>query len=245
MPPKKRKSPESPFKSVKAKPQSSKSNRKKVPANSSLTVYGFGADLPFEAYMYTKGSADGYIHPFRMFVNGGLADENLSEAGFFACYNGRLNKNSDETLFDENGYPRVVMMRQVPENAPSTSSTRAEGLQMLKDFFMRPGLSRWIPPDIAMIDETNDTNLLSMDNFVRNQDIMTVMRTILDSDVLNASFYDDYRHIADAFFGGNALPYEAMELGFPRERRVSAPNFVFPASGNGPRGNRCDSRPDP
>ena len=204
-----------------------------------VVVYGFGNDLPYEAYMYTKGGTDdGYMNSYRKYIDeDDYPVDFLSNAGFFAYFNRRESKEGNAILHNPQGFFRLVMMRSIPGGNPSTKSTRASGLKLLKHFFGDKAYMTY-PQDVNTVDSTDDENPVSMDNFLLNHDILALMERALDDDVLNEDFYANYPDLANAFFSGNSIPTEAVsKYRYPADRAITAPNFAFPAEGtNGPSG---------
>ena len=221
----------SPFKKKKIGPQSSKQNKQKISSTYVLKVQGFGNDLPYEMYMYTQGEKDAYANHYRQFVNQEMECEALTQAGFFAYFNRRSSVTTNVEMRTEEGYPRIVIMRQIPDSSASTSSTRTEGLEILRAFFTNPSYSTYPPRDITVIDVTNNEAPESMDHFIMNEDILSMMRELLDDDVLDENFYQNHAGIARAFFSGPAIPQDCFSYGYPPtapEGRAHNPNFQYP-----------------
>ena len=108
----------------------------KLKSGDGIVCYGFPPTV-YELYGYARNHKgeikDGYIDPFRKFVDGDANHDypHLEEAGFTAYYAMRKSPVSNERVVQSNGYFRYWLVRCVPEGNPSTPETRLEGLDVL------------------------------------------------------------------------------------------------------------------
>lgn len=227
----------SPFKKGKVQNRSNKLMKKNNPT---LTIVGFGAELPYEVIAYTRApDRDGFLLAIKNHVDGEQTVDALTELGIVAYLNRRVSLQVDQVEEGADGYPRNYIIRAIPDNNPSTEATRSQALQVMKDFFMDSTYSKYPPSSIATCDVTHPEKPLSMDNFLLSTDVLALMKDIIPEESLDGTFYHAYNDVACAFFSGTA-PLEArMHFGFP----TPPPIFVLPSSNNQNR-NIAESQPD-
>jgi hypothetical protein len=138
--------PASPKKARRAPNMRDKLAKKKEKPEPAICVQGFVDPLTFELYDYTiTPTKPGFSNKFRMWAKGELEVETLTDANFVGF---KLQRDNDisgnEHLLSKDGYARIWMLRFPPEN-DSTADTRAEGLRVLKEFFLSKVASDYPP----------------------------------------------------------------------------------------------------
>ena len=181
-----------------------------------LTCWGFPT-LPFEMYSLSKSeNSDGFMDQFRKKIDQTADFPYLSDAGFNGYLPRRQSLESDIPWFEDGKpYWRTMMLRIVPEGM-TTAETRAEGLQILQNFFRSKTLTdKPIHQEIDLEDATNENDLLSVDYFVENKNIVDLMRVLIEPESLNRTFYKSMPFEAKLFFAGTP-PIECIRsFGYP------------------------------
>ena len=208
-----------------AKESPKKSSPKSRKATYVLKAIGFGNGMPLELYFYEHGTKDGYVWPYRQICDTDEASNaTLEDAGFRAYYYRRVSLELNARMLSPaDGFPKIAMVRYVPDMVPSSPESRREGLNLLKAFFMDPDNTNFPPPDIATIDITNEHDLQSVDTFIMADDVLEIMRKMFDDEFLNDGFYEDNLELARTFFASPTPPADAIRyLGYPSPE----PNFA-------------------
>lgn len=221
------KTKKSPSDSAKSPPKSPRKKIGKIPTRKSnvktngtknpvLTCYGFGPELPIEAYLYSKDDTqDGYMNGFKLFVDGREDSDTLTEANFTAYMGRRVPQSANVVM--HNGattFWRIVMLRYVPDRV-STSETRAHGLQVLKTFLNSTLNTKYPVADIITIDGTHEEDPHSLDTFFMDNDIVDIIKEAFDEQELNKEFYANYQSLALKLWSGPNYPDYARSLGYP------------------------------
>lgn len=185
-----------------------------------IQVWGFPS-LPFELYSFSKAlNKDSYLYGYKTYIDSD-GDPSLTpitildDNGFNAYYPRRISINQNKVLKGDDSWTRYMIARNIPDYNVTTEQTRQTGLKALQSYFMDPNYSKFPPESIVLVDETNQQNVQSMDNFLLNDDILTVMRDLIDGSLLNRNFYTDMNNLARAFFSGNPPIDAIVNYGFP------------------------------
>jgi hypothetical protein len=211
--------PKSPRKKIGKIPTRKDNVKANGPKDPVLKCYGFPFDLPIEAYLFCKDvfdTHDGFLNGFKLFLDGKLDCDALTEANFTA-YKGRRVPHSATNEIMLNGttkYWRVVMLRYVPERI-STPETRAHGLQVLKTFLNSTQNTNFPVPNIITMDNTKEEDPDSLDTFFLDNDIEDIIREAFEEDDLNQDFYATYPILAEKLWSGPPYPEYARSLGYP------------------------------
>jgi hypothetical protein len=101
-----------------------------------------------------------------------------------------------------------------PENE-STADTRAEGLRVLKDFFLSKVSSTYPPQTIKLVDNTTNVPAV-MEKFLLDADIEEIVRSSIDITEMEEDFYHNYTSFAKTIsFEKKPSDFAKGELGFP------------------------------
>ena len=199
-----------------------------------IKVVGFGA-LAVELYCFIKGSdRDGwnedYTRAFRQFIDAEFEVPFLADAGFCGYYLVRASQAGISTVRGTDNWSRFYLLRMLPNQVPSTAVTRQEGMDILRAFFMDKTYSLYPPASIVTMDDTQTDQLLSLDHFLIDGDIVSIMQQILDESKLTTDFSLAFPLIAPLIFGGPAYSELAVnQFGYGRTAHAAvAPGFVIP-----------------
>jgi hypothetical protein len=190
--------------------------KKKEKPEPAISVQGFVDPLTFEIYDYTiTPTKPGFSNKFKMWAKGELHVEALTAANFVGFKYQRDNENSgNEPLMSQDGYARIWMLRFPPENE-STADTRAEGLRVLKEFFLSKVASDYPPLAIKLVDNTTDVPAV-MEKFLLDADIEEIVRSSIDITEVEEDFYTKYPTFAKTiYFEKEPSVFAKVELGFP------------------------------
>ena len=187
--------------------------RKPVPI---LTAFAFHPDLSLEGYTYTRDdNNDAYTHEYKLVVTNKKTCEYLTNANFISFGDRRDPDSMNEALINErDNFRRCVLCRFIPEGV-STTSTRAEGLEILKRFFMDPAYAKFPPSDIITLDGTIENDPHPLDAFFLDDMIKIIITREFDDEELNSKFYSKYPKLAKKLWSGTFYSTFAMDLGFP------------------------------
>lgn len=212
--------PASPKKKVKTSPPSFKNGRSR---NQVLRVTALHPNFDVEIYWLEKREGnDGYLYGVDQVLNGSKVCTYLTDKGFYDLVPRRIQRDiKDEILVNTEGKGkgtwRKLILRYCPDNGGTTAESRAEGLQVLKRFFMDENFSDYPPKEI----ETKDVTPVppaqphSMDMFLRDREIKAIMNQDLDAAVLDHTFYEKYSDFALFCWSVATDNAFANSLGFP------------------------------
>ena len=199
-----------------------------------------------EAFSYTRLVDDnvyeGYTYPFRQFIEGTTDNEvikdTLQKGNFMACYYQRIDGYDNERKVGSDNWPRYWMIRNLEGGHSSTEASRLEGMELLRTLFKDKTVSKYPPQDIMLRDRTGNPPA-PMNRFFLDGDIIALMETIIDEELLNVRFAVEFPLFASVMFSGPNYPIEAVDrLGFgpqnPQNGRNGnyAPGFVPPPVNN-------------
>jgi len=183
-------------------------------SNPALFVWGMAEEFCLEIYIYTVNeNNDGFTFPYKQYATGVKTVKALEDANFVSFKNRKLPLSKDQIMVDEKGFWRTVMLRK-PEGGVSTIDTRAEGLKVLKEFFMHPDTTAFPPKDIATSDQTNDEEPHALGNFLQDRDVMEVLKDTFDEHHLGELFFETFPALAALVWSDPPYPECALQLGF-------------------------------
>lgn len=196
----------------KESPQKFSSKMSKKP-RFTLSVIAFHPEMPLEAYFFRRSDErDGYTLSYRKAVDGDIQIQMLEDNGFIQYFNRRVNAENNTTMMGSDDWACHVLMRWVPGQNPSTPHTRRDGLRLLRGFFMSSEYSKYPPHDIVTVDLTDPENPVSMDQFILDENIMTLIPMLFPPETANTSFAREYPDVARVFFSGDSFPSDAIAM---------------------------------
>ena len=190
--------------------------KKKPKAFPTIRVLGFKNPYSFEIYEYSiTDGKQGFINNYRKWSRGELEVAALTNANFVGMKMHRDNRKTGNVgLNDETGFARMWLIRYPPEKE-STSDTRKEGLQVLKDFFMSKLGTDYPPPDINLVDDTSDVTEV-LESLFLDEDIEQIVTSSFDKDELDEEFYEKFTVFAKSIYSDREpSEFAKSELGFP------------------------------
>ena len=206
-----------------------------------IQVKAIHSEWPVECYSYqigneTMGWKEGCAYPIRQSIDSDRAEdqiETLDSIGIRAYFNVRASHENNEPKLGRNGYFLFYLIRITPGNVPSTSATRIDGLNLLRNLFMDNRYSKHPPNSMSTEDATDYET--PMDRLFPDNDVINVINFIFDPDVLNPTFARSYSDHAQFIFGGPRYSETAVtRLGFGTPNPMNgpngnyAPNFIPP-----------------
>ena len=118
-------------------------------------------------------------------------------------------------MTDGKGFWRSVIIRTLTTGT-STEETRAEGLAVLKAFFLDRNFTNFLPAGIDCLDASDPSDPRPLDHFLQDRDIVSLIEEHVDESDLNAEFYDTFEACAKKMWTGSTYPsYALSKLGFP------------------------------
>jgi len=190
---------------------------KQKQAKPELDVYNTHSDINKEFYIYSSDGSDCFTYAFKQFVQGNITCDRMMEANFTSWKFRRVAGSDNDHMKDTKvgkEFWRCVMIRDVPSGI-STPETRAEGLSVLKWFFMTKPFTEYPPKDIIETDCANDKDPFALDQFLMDSDIIAIIKEEIDEEELNEEFFGKFTSLAKKLWGGRFYPDYASKLGFP------------------------------
>ena len=185
-----------------------------------ISVVGFSLHFNIELYMYEKGyQNDGFTHAIRKQIHGDPQNgehEGFKNANFISfCDRRKPLSNNEIWMKPEGDYPRNVIIRW-PDNddESSTTKSRQEGLNTLKDFLMDPKFSKYPPRQIDLRDLTSDDLPASFDTYLLDNDIQEIMKMSFAEEELDGEFASKYPDVANMCWRSQNYGQFARDLGF-------------------------------
>jgi hypothetical protein len=181
-----------------------------------LSCYGFTEELPIEAYLFCRDdNNDGFFNGYKLYTEGKIDSESLSAANFTSCKIRRVPQSNNVIMKNAaNAYWRMVIVRHVP-SGKSTSESRAQGLNVLKDFLMSNKNTDYPVGDIKTIDCTKEADPHSLNSFFVDNDIVDIIKKELHEDDLDSNFFSKFDTFARKLWSGPNYPDFARDIGFP------------------------------
>ena len=220
---------QNPYSPFKKKPGKVSSKNKE--SGHTLLCVGF-PETNIELYQFVKVNSgqekENYTYRFRRSFDGddkSLYVPHLEEAGFIGYY--FLRGVGNTRMNGSDGYPRYNLMRVVPGENITSPETRMEGLSVLSTFFKSITYSKYPPANIRCSDITA-TAPKSLDKFLLDKDIFSLLENVFEELVLNSGFVSAFPEIAPVIFGGPTYPFEAVDkLGYKETNPADGPQGSY------------------
>ena len=191
---------------------------KKTPGktNPSLSCYATHPSFPLEIYLYTVNAEnDGFMNTYKKYTKGEIRCDSLTAVNFTDVKFRRTPLSDNVMMFDGKGFWCSVIIRTLT-SGNSTAETRAEGLAVLKDFFLDRNYTDYPPAGIDCLDASDPSNPRPLDHFLQDRDIVSFIEEHVDESDLNMDFYNNFEACAEKMWTAPNYPaYARSTLGFP------------------------------
>ena len=125
-------------------------------------------------------------------------------------------------LSNRGAYWRQIIIRYVEGDEGTTPETRAEGLRILRDFFLDANNTKFPPSDILTEDVTNVEDPEPLDNYFIDEDIEAFMKEDIAEADLNASFVTRFPDTVRRCWSRGFVSQWARGIGFPTAAAAQA-----------------------
>lgn len=187
----------------------------KKPNGCSLKICSFHESFTMEMIIYERNDGeDGFLNYIRLFTMDEKENDILDELGITRLAPRRVpNSDNQIMLGAKKGYWRKVIIRYV--DGPSTSASRQEALNKLKNFFLDPKYSTYPPLNIDTVDITNTEHPESLDNYFTDKDIELIMKEDFVEDDLTSNFVTNFPEVSQVCWKYQHVSNWARSIGFP------------------------------